>query len=101
MITTDQMRTVGLDIATHTGMALIADGEGRGKVISLAKHRGYLRLHMLAEEVARTLDTWKPDLVLIESYAFARNIKSFTVLVECGTVIRQMLYARGIKWVEV
>jgi crossover junction endodeoxyribonuclease RuvC len=96
------MRSVGLDIASCTGMALVdADGEGRGKTIHLPRERGFLRLQLVAQEVSRTLETWEPDVVILEGYAYCRNISSFVTLVELGTVVRQVLYQQMRPWFEV
>jgi crossover junction endodeoxyribonuclease RuvC len=96
------LRTVGLDIATHTGVALVEDGWVlRGKVVQFPKERGLPRLHLIAAEVERTIEMWNPDLVAIEGYAFARNVASFVTLVECGTYIKQVLYRRKLPWIEV
>lgn len=95
------MLSVGLDISTHVGMALVGEGEDRGKVIHLKDQRGFLRLQLLADEVERTLSIWKPELVAIEGYAYCVNVKAFITLVEVGTVLRAVLYHTKVKWVEV
>jgi crossover junction endodeoxyribonuclease RuvC len=95
------MRTVGLDIATHTGIALVGDGMDRGKVVEFKKERGFLRLQLIAAEVSRTLQEWSPDLVVVEAYApNPRNMRTIITQVEVGTVIKQILYRRY-PWVEV
>jgi Holliday junction resolvasome RuvABC endonuclease subunit len=95
------MVSVGIDIATHTGMARVEGEDVRSKTIHFPKERGFIRLHMIAAEVDRTLDLWRPDVVAIEAYAFVRNVDSYTTLVECGTVIKQMVYRRKLTWAEV
>lgn len=82
-------------------MALVGDEEDRGKTVQVPDERGYLRLQVIAEDVARTLQIWKPELVAIEGYAYVRNIRSFATLVEVGTVIRGVLYSLNFPWVEV
>ena len=95
------MRTVGLDCATCTGMALVGDEEDRGKTIEIPSERGYLRLQLIANQVAETLQIWKPELAAVEGYAYVRNLGSFVKLVEVGTMIRGVLYTLNIPWVEV
>jgi Holliday junction resolvasome RuvABC endonuclease subunit len=82
-------------------MVRLEGEEGRGKVVEFPKERGFIRLQMIAAEVERTIEIWNPDLCAIEGYAFARNVDSYTRLVECGTVIRQVLYRRKLPWIEV
>jgi len=95
------MRTVGLDCATCTGMALVGDDEDRGKTVEIPNERGFLRLQLIAGDVARTLEAWEPEFVAIERYAYCRNVDSFVRLVEVGTAIRTVLYQLSIPWVEV
>lgn len=95
------MRTVGLDIASCTGMALVGEDEDRGRTVHLPRQKGYQRLQLVAQEVQRTVQAWSADLIVIEAYAYCRNIRSFVTLVELGTVVRAGLYAAGRAWVEV
>lgn len=95
------MKTVGLDCATCTGMALVGDDEDRGKTIKIPKERGFLRLQLIANDVAKTLEVWNPAFVAIEDYAYVRNVGAFVTLVEVGTAIRMTLRALGVPWVEV
>jgi len=95
------MKTVGLDCATCTGMALVGDEEDRGKTVQVPNERGYLRLQLIANEVAETLQIWQPAFVAIEGYAYVRNVGAFVKLVEVGTMVRSVLYTLGIPWVEV
>ena len=95
------MKTVGLDCATCTGMALVGDEEDRGKTIQVPEERGFLRLQLIAEDISRTLQIWQPDLVAVEGYAYVRNVSSFVRLVEVGTVVRHVLYTLQLPWMEV
>ncbi len=95
------MRTVGLDPASCTGMALVEGAEGRGKTIHLPEQRAYLRLHLIARQVEDTLRVWQPELVAIEGYAYVQSVGTFVTLVEIGTVIRQVLYKRYLPWLEI
>ena len=73
-------------------MALVGDDEDRGKTIESPNERGYLRLQLIANDVAQTLQVWQPEFVAIEGYAYCRNIGAFVTLVEVGTMIRGVLY---------
>ena len=96
------MLTVGLDIATHTGIALVGDGQDRGKVVEFKGQRGMTRLQLIASEVSRTIQAWNPALVILEAYApNPRNMKTIITQVEVGTVIKQILFRERFPWVEV
>lgn len=95
------MITAGIDVGTCTGLAMVGEGEDRGKTIEVPKERGFLRLQLIANDVAETLQIWKPVFAAIEGYAFVRNVHSFITLVEVGTVIRMTLRQLEIPWVEV
>lgn len=95
------MKTVGLDPSTCTGMAMVGDGEDRGKTVELPRERGFLRLQLIADDIAGTINVWEPEFVAIESYAFVRNIDAFVRLVEVGTAIRMALREQGFSWVDV
>jgi Holliday junction resolvasome RuvABC endonuclease subunit len=96
-----RVKTMGIDAATCTGLALVGDGEDRGKTLEIPSERGFLRLQLIANSVADTLHIWNPAFVAIEDYAYCKNVKSFVTLVEVGTVIRMALRELGISWVEV
>lgn len=95
------MRTAGVDGATCTGLALVDEDESRGKTIQVPKERGFLRLQLIANDVANTLEVWQPSFVAVESYAYVRNVSSFVTLVEIGTAIRMALHRLDLSWVEV
>lgn len=96
------MRTLGLDPSTCTGLAVIDhDGEGRGKTLQLPQQRGFVRLQLIASDVAMTLHAWEPEFAAVESYAYTRNITSFITLVEVGTIIRVTLRQLQVPWVDV
>lgn len=75
----------------------------RCKSVEVKNHRGYTRLQLIACEVERTLQIWKPELAMVEAYALPlhNNINAFVTQVECGTVIKRVLYLLNIPWVEV
>jgi crossover junction endodeoxyribonuclease RuvC len=95
------MISVGLDISTKTGMARVGGLEDLTTLIHLPKERGMTRVHSIAHEVAETLAVWAPEIIVIEGYAYCKNIASFVVLVEIGTAIRLALKGLGLSWVEV
>lgn len=95
------MISMGIDIASCTGLALVGDGEDRGKTLEIAKSKGFSRLHLIAQNVEQTLQVWQPDIVVVERYAYCRNIGSFITLVELGTTIRQVLWDLKLPWYEV
>jgi len=95
------MKTAGLDVSTCTGLAMVGDGEDRGKTIEVPKQRGFLRLQLIANDVSQTVQVWQPAFIAIESYAYAHNIRSFVTLVEIGTAIRITLRQMDLSWVEV
>jgi len=82
-------------------MAVVGDGEDRGKTVHLPQEQGFLRLQLIAESVAETLAVWQPAFAAVEAYAYVKNVDAFVRLVEVGTVIRGVLYKQGISWVEV
>lgn len=95
------MRSCGIDAATCTGLALVGEDEDRGKTLYLPDERGFQRLQLIADDVMRTLDIWRPELVAVEGYAYVRNIHAFITLVEIGTTIRSVLYRLNLPWIEV
>lgn len=94
------MKILGLDVSTYVGMALVGEGEDRGKCVHFEKVKGFQRLSMIQAEVERILDIWKPEYAVIESYGYANHF-SLVDLVEIGTVVRQALHRRKIPWFEV
>jgi crossover junction endodeoxyribonuclease RuvC len=95
------LKTAGIDAATCTGIAMVGDGEDRGKTIEIQKLKGFLRLQLIANEISETLSIWQPQFVAIEHYAYVRNVNSFVTLVEVGTVARVAVRELDIPWVEV
>lgn len=95
------MRTCGLDIASCTGIALVGEGEDRGKTLEIPKTKGFARLQLIAQNARQTLSQWGPDLVVVEHYAYCRNIDSFITIVEIGTTIKSVLWQLGLDWYEV
>lgn len=90
---------LGVDPATHTGVVRIEGHESIGKCINFPNQKGWERLQSIAIAFNRTLDIWKPDVIVIEHYAYANRF-SLVDLVEIGTVIRLCLHARDMEWWE-
>ena len=88
------MVIVGIDPSTYTGLVRLEDGEGVGKTVNFPKTDGWRRLQLIADEIDRILANWKPDVVVIEGYAYG-NHNSLVTLVEIGTIIRSVLHGRG------
>ena len=82
-------------------MALVGDEEDRGKTVQAVHVRGFQRLQLIANDVAQTLQVWKPAFVAVEGYAYCRNIGTFITLVEIGTAIKITLRQMDLAWVEV
>ncbi len=95
------MITVGIDAATCTGMAVVGEGEDRGKTVKVPTLRGFQRVQLIADDVRYTLQAWNPEFVLIEGYAYVKNVGAFVKLVEVGTAIRMSLRQIGVPWLEV
>ena len=45
--------------ATCTGMALVGEDEDRGKTIEVPNERGFLRVQLIANDVAQTFRVWQ------------------------------------------
>lgn len=95
-------RIMGIDPSTFTGLACISrTGELVGsKLINYPKEKGLTRVQSIARAVRNVAEEWKPDLVVIEHYAFS-NKNTLVTLVEVGTGIRLALLELGIPWLEV
>lgn len=94
------MKTCGIDVSTYTGMAWADGEEGLGKLVHFPESKGFERLHLIAQEVRRTLEIWKPDLVLIEAYAHVHK-GSIATVISCGTVVRMEVHRLGLRWLEI
>jgi crossover junction endodeoxyribonuclease RuvC len=94
------MRTMGIDIATHTGMVSLVGEEAVGKQMEFPSQRGCTRLQSIARESRRFLEIWKPELVVIEGFGFAtqKSMSSLALLVQCATVIQLEIHSLGIEW---
>ena len=93
------MISLGIDPSTFTGIVRIEGEDSVGKAINFPKLKGFQRLHALGEEIARTVNLWKPDIVVIEGYAYG-NTHTIVTLVEIGATIRHGLYSLGLNWYD-
>lgn len=93
------MIILGIDPSTFTGMVRLEEEESTGKAVNFPKLKGFQRLISLRKEVQRTVELWKPDIVVIEGYAYG-NAFTIVTLVEIGATIRLSLYELGINWYD-
>jgi Holliday junction resolvasome RuvABC endonuclease subunit len=93
---------LGIDIATHTGLAFLMGDSHRMKSIH-PNSKGFSRVQSIATGVERFLDTWEPDVVVIEANTAGvhGNIASFIATVECATAIKIILFQKQYSWIEV
>lgn len=100
MIMQPNLKIVGCDPSTYTGLCLFTNGEPTPKLINFKKATGFERLHLIAQSVGSLLDQWAPDVVAIEGYAYG-NKYTLVTLTEIGTLIRMEFFKRGIPWYNV
>lgn len=91
---------VGIDPSTRTGMVRLLGDSEETKIIEFAGETGQQRLSFIQKSVNSVLETWAPDLIVIEGYGYA-NKWSLVILVEIGTLIRQVIHHSGVPWYEV
>lgn len=97
----DHPSVVGLDISTHTGIYLLSADLERGTLLDFPKLKGMQRVEAFQHRIDDLLQTWKPELAVVEQYAHHHNVSSFIKVVEVGTVIRLALHRHKIPWVTV
>ena len=68
------MITLGIDPSTFTGLVRLDGEESAGKSVNFPKLKGFQRLISLRKEVQRTVELWKPDIVVIEGYAYGKTL---------------------------
>jgi Holliday junction resolvasome RuvABC endonuclease subunit len=93
------MHLLGVDPSvTATGLVLISTDEGyiSTKVLHSTEHRGIVRLQLLAESFDSFLETYTPDMAVIEGYV--RGSFSVITNVEIGILLRMKLHERNIPW---
>jgi crossover junction endodeoxyribonuclease RuvC len=91
---------LGVDPAVNTGLVLLG-AEERGHVLkhfdmlAFPKLKGFARLKAMRDAFGAFLDERKPDLVVIEGYAYGNKF-SLVTAVEIGTVYRLECLTRRI-----
>jgi crossover junction endodeoxyribonuclease RuvC len=94
------MRSMGIDISTKTGVAVVESGRKliHASQIEFPKLSGWERAGNIAEAVREVYFKSKPDIVVIEDYAEGRhgNTSSFVVVAEVTTLVRFSLYMEDV-----
>ena len=94
------MKIIGLDLSlTHTGFVLL----NNGRVIAYAtiipkKLRGVQRLYFVKTEIKKVLTRYKPQLAVVEGYAYSPNANMAFSIGELGGIIKQLLYVNGVNY---
>jgi crossover junction endodeoxyribonuclease RuvC len=97
-----EMICMGIDPSTKSGVVVLGhEGEVKLAVcIEFAKAKGFERLQLIAKSMKSLIEEWKPDVVVVEGFAF-RNKFTLVLMVQVGTIVRQALYLAGISWYDV
>ena len=93
------MHLLGVDPSVSaTGLVLLSTDEGwiSTKVLHFPEHKGIVRLQLLAESFGSFLDSYTPDMAVIEGYV--RGSFSVITNVEIGVLLRMELHRRNIPW---
>lgn len=96
------IRTMGLDVATHTGLVVLDEGPKllHEEELYFPKLRGVERCGAMAKSLMVTLDKFKPDMVLFEGYAYAAKGAPI-VQAEITGVLKYFLTQLKYEFVEV
>lgn len=97
------MQVVGLDLSTKAGVARLAYDKGlKAQLLNeiTAIGKGVPRAIEIATKVDRKVESWKPQLVVLENYGFS-NKHTLVTMVEIGTLVRYNLLVSGYFWIEV
>lgn len=86
-------KVVGVDPSTKTG--LFFTGQYTSSTVLKTGKVGVSRLFAIREAFSEFLDAHKPDIAVVEGYAYA-NKYTLTLLVEIGIILRLELCTRGI-----
>ena len=90
--------SMGVDLGLGcTGMAFVNPDELMTWDLSHKDLRGPRRLLCYREEFAECLALFKPDVVVLEGYAYSKGMSAHQVG-ELGGLVRLMLYERGTPW---
>ncbi len=85
------MVIVGLDVATHTGIAIIREDQVCLKTLDSSKHKGvWDRNIFLWQSIKQLLDKYNPDWVFIEGLAWNvpnKNTLFFLAVLQIGICI--------------
>lgn len=98
------MRIIGLDLSlTHTGFVVL-DKNGKVRAYNTIipkKLKGVQRLYHIKQKIKRVLRYYKPELAVIEGYAFNPNAGRTFSIGELGGIIRLLLYILDIDYMVV
>jgi crossover junction endodeoxyribonuclease RuvC len=93
--------TLGIDASlTGTGIAYIINNMLIQKNRLNTKSTGVKRLIEIEDKLKASIDSFAPNLVLIEGYAYAAQNQAHQIG-ELGGVIRRMLHKSMVPWIEV
>ena len=97
-----EVRVAGLDLAARkSGVCLMRDGWTHTELILEPKLRGADRLDSIVTKLSNiVIDPFRPDLVVIEGYAYGATNK-LAILAEVGGVVKLALRRAGIPFVVV
>ncbi len=96
------MKIMGLDISTKVGLSVgdfslpVKDALVYSAKLEEPDLKRWDRTAALAERLLRVVELWKPDLVMIEDYAFAFKGAGIP-LVEVGGCLRYFLWQENMK----
>ena len=103
------MIILGLDVATHTGVAVLSEGvivhreviyfppEGKHKKAHPSR---FVRYDHYAAAVEDLLTQWAITHCYVEGYSFGSR-HAMGILMELGTTVRQVLHESEVRWHEV
>jgi len=98
------MRIAGVDLSLRaTGVAVASTATATSAVVECwkPKERGTERLAWLRSQVERLVEQHRPDLVVLEAYAFSRHDAYAHELGEAGGVVRLALADADVPWCTV
>ena len=93
---------MGVDSSTKTGLVCLSDDPKFffSTELEAKKMNGFERLAWFRTAIDKLVNTYKPDICVIENYGFA-NSHSLVPLVEIGTTIRMVFHDRKIPIVNI
>ena len=89
---------IGIDVSTKTGVVVLSEDPKFFFCTELEnkKLKGFDRVLWFKGAIGKLLETYKPDVAIIEDYGYA-NAFTLVPLVEIGTSIRMACYERNIS----